>query len=66
MFIVLAQTQWTHVQMLNPREQRGLTLCNLASRLQKHKAKLNPHMAACDLIGYFISPVLYEIHVSIL
>jgi hypothetical protein len=41
-----------------PREQRGLTLYTLASRLQKQKAKLNPHMAACDFIGYFISLVL--------
>jgi hypothetical protein len=49
-----------------PREQRGLTLYTLASRLQKQKAKLNPHMDACDLIGYFISLVLCDLHVSIL
>jgi hypothetical protein len=48
-----------------PREQRGLTLYTLASRLQKQKAKLNPHMAACDSISYFISPVLCD-HVSVL
>jgi hypothetical protein len=47
-------------------EQRGLTLYTLASRLQKEKAKLNPHMAACVFIGYFISPVLCDLHVSIL
>jgi hypothetical protein len=50
----------------DPWKQRGLTLCTLASRLQKQKAKLNPHMAACDFIGYFISPVLCDLHVSIL
>jgi hypothetical protein len=50
-----------------PGEQRGLTLHTLASRLQKQKAKLNPHTAACDFIGYFISPVLCDLlHVSIL
>jgi hypothetical protein len=48
------------------REQRCLTLCTLASRLQKLKAKLNPHMAAYDFIGCFISPVLCDLHVSIL
>jgi hypothetical protein len=47
-------------------EQRDLTLCTLASRLQKQKAKLNPHMAVCDFIGCFISPVLCDFHVSIL
>jgi hypothetical protein len=40
----------------DPRKQRGLTLYTLASRLQKQKAKFNPHMAACDFIGYFIPP----------
>jgi hypothetical protein len=50
-----------------PREQRGLTLYTLASRLQKQKAKLNPRMAACDFVGYFIPPVLCDLlHVSIL
>jgi hypothetical protein len=50
-----------------PREQRGLTLYTLASRLQKQKAKLNPHMVACDFIGYFIPPVLCDLlYVSIL
>jgi hypothetical protein len=49
-----------------PRGQRGCTLYTLASRLQKQKAKLNPLMAACDFIGYFISPVLCDLHVSIL
>jgi hypothetical protein len=50
-----------------PWEQRGLTLYTLASRLQKQKAKLNPHMAACDFIGYFISTVLCDLHhVSVL
>jgi hypothetical protein len=43
-----------------------LTLCTLARRLQKQKTKLNPHMAACDFIGYFITPVLCDLHVSIL
>jgi hypothetical protein len=47
------------------REQRGLTLYTLASRLQKQKAKLNPLVAACDLIGYFIFPVLCDLHVLI-
>jgi hypothetical protein len=35
-----------------PQEQRGFTSYTLASRLQKQKAKLNPHMAACDFVGY--------------
>jgi hypothetical protein len=30
------------------------------------KTKLNPHMAACDFISYCISPVLCDLHVSIL
>jgi hypothetical protein len=49
-----------------PQEQRGLPLYTLASRLQEQKAKLNPHMAACDFIGYFIFTVLCDLHVSIL
>jgi hypothetical protein len=48
-----------------PREHRGLTLYTLASRLQMQEAKLNPHMATCDFIGYFISPVLCDFHISI-
>jgi hypothetical protein len=47
-----------------PQEQRGLTFYTLASRLQKQKAKLNPHIAA--FIGYFIFPVLCDLYVSIL
>jgi hypothetical protein len=43
-----------------PREQRDLTLCTLASRLQKQKAKLNPNMAACEFTGNFISPMLCD------
>jgi hypothetical protein len=50
-----------------PWEQRGLTLYTLASRVQKQRAKLNPHMPACDFIGYFIFPVLGDLlHVSTL
>jgi hypothetical protein len=49
-----------------PRKQRGFTLYTLESRLQKQKAKLNPYLAACDFIGYFIFPVLCDLHVSIL
>jgi hypothetical protein len=52
-FIVLAQTQ--------PQGQRSLTLYTLANRLQKQKAKLNPHMVACDFTGYFIPPVLCDL-----
>jgi hypothetical protein len=48
-----------------PQEQRGLAFCILASRLQKQKAKLNPHMAASVFIGYFIFLVLCDLHVSI-
>jgi hypothetical protein len=44
-----------------PREQRGLTLYTLVSRLQKEKAKLTPHTATCDFIGYFIPPVLCDL-----
>jgi hypothetical protein len=49
-----------------PWEQRGRTLYTLVSRFQEQKAKLNPHMAACDFIGYFISLVLCDLHVLIL
>jgi hypothetical protein len=50
-----------------PWEQRGLTLNTFASRLQKQKAKLNPLVAACDFIGYFIFSVLCDLlHVLIL
>jgi hypothetical protein len=37
-----------------PREQRGLTLYTLASRLQNQKAKSNPYMVIFNFIGYFI------------
>jgi hypothetical protein len=36
-----------------PREQRGLTLYTLASRLQKQKARSNPYMVVFNFIGYF-------------
>jgi hypothetical protein len=36
-----------------PWEQRGLTLCTLASRLQKQKTRSNPHMVMYNSIGYF-------------
>jgi hypothetical protein len=57
-------TQHTCVQRL---ENKEASLYTLASRLQKQKAKFSPHMALCDFIGYFISPVLCDLlHVSIL
>jgi hypothetical protein len=31
-----------------PREQRGLTLSTLASRLQKQKARFHPYMVTCN------------------
>jgi hypothetical protein len=37
-----------------PREQRGLTLNTLASKLQKQKARSNPYMVIFNFIGYFI------------
>jgi hypothetical protein len=37
-----------------PQEQRSLTLCTLASRLQKQKARSNPYMVIFNFIGYFI------------
>jgi hypothetical protein len=47
--------------------QRRLTLYILARRLQKQKAKLNPHVDVCDFIGYFIFPGLCGLlHVLIL
>jgi hypothetical protein len=49
-----------------PGEQRSLTLYTFASRLQKQKTKLKPLVGSCDFIGYFISPVLCDLHVSIL
>jgi hypothetical protein len=54
MFIVPAQTQETHVQRLSPENKGGLTLCTLASRLQKQKARSNPYMVIFSFIGYFI------------
>jgi hypothetical protein len=36
-----------------PRQQRGLTLYTLASRLQKQKARSNPCMVIFNFIGYF-------------
>jgi hypothetical protein len=34
-------------------EQRGLTLYTLASRLQKRKARSDPHMVMFNSVGYF-------------
>jgi hypothetical protein len=39
---------------------KGSHLIYLASKLQKQKAKLSPHMAAWDFMGYFIPPVLCD------
>jgi hypothetical protein len=56
------------------REQTGLTLCTLASRLQKQKAGSNQYMVIFNFIDYFIlvlhdffpSPVLHDLpHVQI-
>jgi hypothetical protein len=52
--------------LMSPVNKGVSALYTLASRLQKQKAKLNPHMATCDFIDYFISPVLCDFHVSIL
>jgi hypothetical protein len=37
-----------------PQEQRSLTLCTLASRWQKQKARSNPYMVTFNFIDYFI------------
>jgi hypothetical protein len=50
---VPAHTHRTHVQKAGPREQRGLTLCTLASKLQKQKARSNPYMVIFNFTGYF-------------
>jgi hypothetical protein len=57
-FIVLAQTQWTHVQRLSHENKEFSPYIPLQAGLQKQKAKRNPHVAACDFIGYLISLVL--------
>jgi hypothetical protein len=36
-----------------PREQRGLTLYTLASRVQKRTAGSNPYMVIFNSLGYF-------------
>jgi hypothetical protein len=51
-FSVLAAAPQIPIQRLS-REQRGLALYTLASRLQKQEAKFNPYMVACISIGYF-------------
>jgi hypothetical protein len=48
-FIVPAQTPADLCPKAEPQEQRYLTIYTLASRLQKQKAKLNPHMAVTSL-----------------
>jgi hypothetical protein len=50
------ETQQTHVQRLSPKSKGGLTLCTLARRLQKQKARSNPDMVIFNFnfIGYFI------------
>jgi hypothetical protein len=49
-----------------PRTKRS-HLIYLCKQVTEEKAKLNPYMAACDFIGYFIPPVLCDLlHVSIL
>jgi hypothetical protein len=65
MFIVPAQNQWTRVQRLSPAN-KGVSPYVPWQAGDKQKAKLNPHLAACDFIGYFISPVLCDLHGSIL
>jgi hypothetical protein len=60
MFIVLTQTQWTHVQRLSP-EHKGVTpYIPLQAGYRSKKAKLNPHMAACAFIDYLF-PQCYVI-----
>jgi hypothetical protein len=65
-FIVLAQTQRTPVQRLSPENKGVSPYMHLQAGYRSKKVKLNPHMTACDSIGYFISPVLCDFHVSIL
>jgi hypothetical protein len=54
-FIVPAQTQWTRVQRLSPKNKR---VCHLIyPRKQVTEAKSNnPYMVACNSIGYFTPP----------
>jgi hypothetical protein len=53
-----------------PRDQRGLTLYTLASRLQKQKSKWNPYTVACDSFRSFTTPPPRRasdlLHVSVL
>jgi hypothetical protein len=45
---------------------KGSHLLHPCKQLQKQKTKFNPHMAACDFIGYFILLVLCDhLHVSV-
>jgi hypothetical protein len=65
-FIVPAQTQWTHVQRLSPKDKEVSPNKPLEAGYRSKKQS-STHMAACDFIGYLILPVLCDLlHVSIL
>jgi hypothetical protein len=64
-FIVPAQIQWTCIQRLSLKNKEVSFYISL--QVTQAKPKLNPNMAACDFIGYFISPVLCDLlHISVL
>jgi hypothetical protein len=48
---VLAQTQGIHVQRLSPENKEVSPYIPLQAGYRSKKAKLNPHMAACDLLA---------------
>jgi hypothetical protein len=52
MFIVPAQTQQIAIQRLSPENKGVSPYTLLQAGYRNKKAKLNPHMAACDFIGY--------------
>jgi hypothetical protein len=53
MFYFPGKTQADLYPKAEPREQRGLTLYTLASRLQRQKARSNPYMVIFNSIDYF-------------
>jgi hypothetical protein len=55
---VPTQTQRTRVQRLSPKNKEVSPYIPLQAGYRSKRA-------ACDTIGYFISPVLFDLHVSI-
>jgi hypothetical protein len=53
MFFVPAQTQWTCIQRLSPKNKGISPYIPLQAGNRGNKTRFNPYMVTCNSVGYF-------------